>query len=180
MNPVRTFLSLTLALAMIFTGGASAASEEPVITPVPGASEKSFDETEYLPVMEISPGNDFRTDLQYSYLKDPNPENVSAYAHGAEQLSLPRGIICDFSEDDIGDAKSYIIQRASSIDFTDASTIENLPGKSYTFQNLLLGEHFFWRGGTSLETIKESPIHEITATVVPPAHLLCGRRNEYS
>ena len=132
------------------------------------SSEEPFDESAYTPIMLTSPDNDMRTDLQYSYIMDPDLENVYAYAHGVEALSLPRGVICDFSEDGIADASTYVIQRASSEDFSDAVTVEGLTEKSYAFQNLLLGEHFYWRGGTSLETIGDSPVHEMTVTDIPP------------
>ena len=132
------------------------------------SSEEPFDDSAYTPIMLTSPDNDMRTDLQYSYVMDPDLENVYAYAHGVEALSLPRGVICDFSDDDIGEAATYIVQRASSEDFSDAITVEGLTEKSYAFQNLLLGEHFWWRGGTSLETIEDSPVHEMTVTDIPP------------
>ena len=132
------------------------------------ASFDPFDTSAYTPIMLTSPDNDFRTDLQYSYVMDPDVENIFAYAHGVELLSQPRGVICDFSGDDIGEAESYLIQRASSEDFSDAVTVEGLEEKTYAFQNLLLGEHFWWRGGTSLETIEDSPVHETTVTDIPP------------
>ena len=131
-------------------------------------SEEPFDDSAYTPIMLTSPDNDMRTDLQYSYVMDPDLENVYAYAHGVEALSLPRGVICDFSDDDIGEADSYVIQRSASEDFADAVTVEGLSEKSYAFQNLLLGEHFYWRAGTSLDTIEDSPVHEMTVTDIPP------------
>ena len=131
------------------------------------ASFDPFDTSAYTPIMQTSPDNDMRTDLQYSYVMD-DYNNIFAYAHGVELLSQPRGVICDFSADDIGEADSYIIQRASSEDFTDAVTVEGLTEKSYAFQNLLLGERFYWRGGTSLDTIGDSPVHEMTVTDIPP------------
>ena len=105
MRPIRTILSLTLAFAMIIGCAAFAAGEEAGGTPV----------------LQTAPDNDFRTDLQYSYLMDPDPENVYAYARGAEQLSAPKGIVCDFSGDGIGEAESYLVQRASSEDFSAAA-----------------------------------------------------------
>ena len=168
MKPVHSSLALTLVLAMIIGSGLSAAGRPFSRTPVPVLREEPQGESVYTPDMKTSPDSDFRTDLQYSYATDEDPLNVYAYARGAEEMSLPRGIICDFSGDGIGNAKSYVIQRASSEDFSDAVTIDRLPKKSYTFHNLLLGEHFFWRGGTSLQTIASSPVHEVTVTAVPP------------
>ena len=132
------------------------------------SSEEPFDESAYTPILRTSPDNDMRTDLQYSYVMDEDLNNVYAYAHGVEPMSLPRGVVCDFSGDGIGEASTYIIQRAASEDFSDAVTVEGLTETRYAFQNLLLGEHFWWRGGTSLETIKDSPVHEMTVTDIPP------------
>ena len=83
-------LALALALAAAAGGGALAAGEA---------------------VLRTAPENDFRTDQQYSYLTDPDVGNVFAYAWGAEQLSRPEGIVCDFSGDGIGEAEyPYISQ----------------------------------------------------------------------
>ena len=168
MKPVRGFLSAVLALAVIIGCGTAAAGESISEAPVTRIVGESRNDSEHTPIIMSAPDNDFRTDLQYSYLMDEDPENVGAYAHGAKQLSRPRGIVCDFSADDIGEAKSYVIQRASSEDFSDAVTVEGLLEKKYQFHNLMLGEHFFWRGGTSLKSIADSPVHEMTVTEIPP------------
>ncbi len=159
---------------MLLSCGAFAASDDldlefdPTLFQIVMSAEP-FDDSAYTPIMVTSPDNDMRTDLQYSYLMDPDLENVYAYAHGVEQLSLPKGVVCDFSDDsEIGEADTYVIQRASAEDFADAVTVSGLTEKSYAFQNLLLGEHFYWRGGTSLDTIEESPVHETTVTSLPP------------
>ena len=180
MKPIRRILSVMLALAMLLGGGAFAADEAveeaagEATAEVSGeallellASFDPFDASAYTPLELVSPDNDFRTDLQYSYVMD-DVDNIYAYSHGVEQISQPRGVNCDFSGDGIGEADSYIIQRASSADFADAVTVEGLAEKNCAFQNLLLGEHFWWRGGTSLETIGASPVHEMTVTDIPP------------
>ena len=176
MKKIQRSLSLLLALMMLLSSGALAFGEadgppaylssQEIIALM--GSEEPFDASLYTPIMQTSPDNDFRTDLQYSYLMDPDVTNIYAYSHGVEELSQPKGIVCDFSGDGVGTASSYIIQRASSEDFSDAVTVEGLAEPSYAFQNLLLGEHFYWRGGTSPETIGISPVHETTVTDVPP------------
>ena len=183
MKQIARFLSMLLALAMLLGCAALAAEDEggARISEAEAAAKASgeailellasfdpFDTSAYTPILQTSPDNDMRTDLQYSYVMDPDVNNVFAYAHGVELLSQPRGVQCDFSGDGVGEADSYIIQRASSEDFSDAVTVEGLAETSYAFQNLLLGEHFYWRGGTSLETIGSSPVHEMTVTDVPP------------
>ena len=148
------------------SGEASGDASWELILQAMASEEAAFDASAYTALELISPDNDFRTDLQYSYVMD-DVTNVYAYAHGVEQLSLPRGVICDFSEE-VDEADSYVIQYASDADFSDAVTVEGLTEPSYAVQNLLLGEHFYWRGGSSLDTIENSPVHEVTVTDVPP------------
>ncbi len=113
------------------------------------------------------PDNDFRTPLQYAYLMDA-PKNYAAYAKGAQELSIPRGIICDFSGDGFGESEKYVFQKADNPEFENAFQRLNLTEPVYAVQNVLLGEHFYWRGGTSLDTIGESPVHEVTVTDLAP------------
>lgn len=113
------------------------------------------------------PDNDFRTPLQYGYLLD-NYENYAAYVTGAKENSKPRGIICDFSGDGFGEEGPYVFQKADDPEFTDPREYTDLKEPVYTVQNVLLGEHFYWRGGTDLETIGNSPVHEVTVTDLAP------------
>ena len=172
----KRLLALALAAMLLFgCGGAALAMNEAEAAAFAsaeaflalGASEDTFDTSAYTALELVSPDNDFRTDLQYSYVMD-DYENIYAYAHGMELLSLPRGVKCDFSEDVPPGASAYIIQRASAPDFSDAVTVEGLEAPCGYFQNLTLGQHFYWRGGTSLETIADSPVHEMTVTDIPP------------
>lgn len=115
-----------------------------------------------LPKEEISPDNDIHTTLQYKYLNDENITNVYAYANGVSELSRPKAIVCDFSSDKgIGESLTYIIQKSTTADFADPITVTGLTEKKYGFYNLKLDEHFYWRGGTDEESIKNSPIHEM-------------------
>ena len=110
-----------------------------------------------------SPANDLHTDAQYSYIMDENVDSIHNYADGSSnKLSRPKAIVCDFSKDNIGTASEYIFQKSATPDFAEAKTVTGLKTKSYDLYNVLLGEHFYWRGGTSLETIAESPVHEMT------------------
>ena len=115
-----------------------------------------------LPKEEISPYNDIHTTLQYKYLNDENITNVYTYANGVSELSRPKAIVCDFSADKgIGESSTYIIQKSTTADFADPITVTGLTEKKYEFYNLKLDEHFYWRGGTDEESIKNSPIHEM-------------------
>lgn len=113
----------------------------------------------------VKPQYDIHTDLQYRYLNDSNVYNISEYANGVEELSLPTPITCDFSEDaQIPTAESYIIQISKTEDFEFPETISGLPEKEYDIYNLQLGEHFYFRGGINLSTISQSPIHEVSVS----------------
>ena len=129
---------------------------------------ENFDASQYTPIDRVSPDNDIHTDLQYSYIMD-EVENVYAYGTGKAENSIPKGIICDFSADEgIEDSAEYIIQKSASEDFTDAVTVTGLTEKTYTFNNLMLGEHFYWRAGTSEDTISAGPVHEVTVNDIGP------------
>ena len=132
------------------------------------AIKQAFDPANYTGTMLTAPDNDMHNDLMYSYLMDGDLNNVFAYGYGMEQNSIPKGIICDFSEDGIEDAAEYVIQRASDADFTDPITVTGLTEKTYTFYNLLLGETFYWRAGTSVDALDASPVHEVTVADMPP------------
>lgn len=112
---------------------------------------------------------DIHTERQQQYLNDPDLTNVLAYAKGAKDYSKPEALVCDFSEDEgIGESETYILQKAHDPGFADAVTITGLKEKSYDLYNLLLGEHFYWRGGVSEETIADSPVHEVQVADLPP------------
>ena len=132
------------------------------------ALKQAFDPANYTGVIVPAPDNDMHNDLMYSYLMDEDINNVFAYGYGVEQNSIPKGIICDFSEDGIEDAAEYVIQRASDADFTDPVTVTGLTEKTYTFYNFLLGETFYWRAGTSVDALDASPVHEVTVADLPP------------
>ena len=129
---------------------------------------ENYDLTSYTPVEQVAPENDIHTDLQYSSIMD-DFMNVYAYGQGKEENTVPKGIVCDFSSDEgIEDASEYIIQKSSSEDFADALTVTGLTEKTYTFNNLMLGEHFYWRAGTSEDAIGSSPVHEVTTADIGP------------
>ena len=116
------------------------------------------------------PANDFHTPLQYSYLNDPNLENVASYAKGVAELSRPNAIILDFSED-VEDAATYIVQYADNADFKDSVTISGLTEKRYGVYNLKLGQKIYWRGGVNQADLASNPVHELTVATQGPRNL---------
>lgn len=104
---------------------------------------------------------DLRTEDQKEYLAQDDKAIATAYSPIGDR-SHPKALICDFSADEgIPEGESYLFQKASDPAFTDAVTVEGLPEKCYNLFNVLLGEHFYWRGGTSLDEIENSPVHEV-------------------
>ena len=112
---------------------------------------------------------DIHTERMLNYLADPDAANVFEYAKGAKDYSKPEKLVCDFSQDEgIGESETYVFQKSADEAFTDPLTVTGLEKKEYELVNLLLGEHFFWRGGTDEESITASPIHEVQVNDIPP------------
>lgn len=111
---------------------------------------------------------DMHTEAQKAFIASGDWPSAETYAPDGEK-SHPKALICDFSEDEgIGEAEEYIFQKAADEAFTDPVTVEGLTEASYELYNTKLGEHFFWRGGTSLEEIAGSPVHEVIVNDVGP------------
>ena len=116
------------------------------------------------------PSNDFHTEEQYEYiLRSQDDLNaIRDYADGNAERSIPDPILCEFWDDGIPQSDRYVFQKSATADFEDCVTVTGLVLKEYEYYNALLGEHFFWRGGSDLETISESPVHEVTVTTQTP------------
>ena len=119
------------------------------------------------------PKNDFHTGEQYGYLLRAGDDlgAISEFADGEHEMSIPDPIICDFSGDGIAESDEYVFQKSATPDFADCVTVTGVPFREYEYYNALLGEHFYWRGGADLETIAESPVHEVTVTGTAPRNL---------
>lgn len=113
---------------------------------------------------------DIHTDVQNAYLLG-DLNDVKLYARGREELSRPRAVVCDFSSDSaVENAESYVFQKASKADFSDAVTVTGLSEKSYELYNLKLGERFFWRGGVDGE-LENATVHEVEVCSLAPRNL---------
>ena len=144
---------LSLILTILLLGSA--------VLPVLAQTEESVETV--LPAEYV----DYRTELQSGFAND-TLKSITLYADGSEEKSIPNAVVCDFSSDGIGSSDSYVFQKASSIDFSDAVTVEGITDTRYEFYNPYLGEHFYWRAGVSVDSITESPIHEVYITSVAP------------
>ena len=116
------------------------------------------------------PENDFHTEEQYEYIlrSQDDLKAIYDYADGTYERSIPDPIICEFWDDGIPQSDRYVFQKSATADFAECVTVTGLVLKEYEYYNALLGEHFFWRGGSDLETISESPVHEVTVTSLAP------------
>lgn len=123
------------------------------------------------PVDGTVPENDFHTALQYRYLTDPNPENITAYANGVQEWSRPAGTLMDFSADCAESADGYVLQYAGNESFDGAVTVNGLQSRSYRVYNLMLGETVWWRGGTTLAEAQANPVHSMTIEAQGPRNL---------
>ena len=90
-----------------------------------------------------APENDIHTDLQYSYLKDPDWRNIKAYipttgADGGNKgdKSQPKALELKF--EDVADAQTYYVQVSKDNTFANAKVFTSTK-KSYDFYNAEIG-----------------------------------------
>lgn len=118
--------------------------------------------------VETPPDNDFHTPEQYAFITSDDLSSIYNYTNGDAEMSRPRGIVCDFSGDGLPKSQTYLIQKSAYPDFRDAELISGIRSTSYTIYNSYLGEHFYWRAGTAILTLRQSPVHEVTVTDLGP------------
>ena len=116
------------------------------------------------------PENDFHTEEMYEYIMRSG-EDLNAvfdYVHGELERSIPDPIMLKFWDDGIPDSEWYVLQKSATPDFAECETITDVPFKEYEYFNALLGEHFYWRAAADLDSIADSPVHEMTVTTLTP------------
>ena len=135
--------------------------------------DKDKDEEKQIEPDIEKPSNDFHTLLQYKYILDENPENISKYAKGYKSLSKPDGSLLDFSDSIDDSSDSYVIQISSSQNFDspDTKIIKDLTEKKYILQNLKLGQTIYYRGATEENELSSSKIYKFTVNNLPPRNL---------
>lgn len=118
-------------------------------------------------------GYDFHTEDQLAYIleSEEDLDSIHKYANGGTEKSVPDPVILDFRGDGIADGEEYVVQISETEDFSECRTVTGLVFREYEYNNPLLGEHFFWRAGSDLETIDESPVHEATVTSLAPRNI---------
>ena len=123
-----------------------------------------------------APENDFHTDLQYSYLKDPDWRNIKAYipqvqAEGGRNipdLSKPNSLKLKF--DDLDDASTYYVQVSKDNSFTDAEVLTTTV-KQYELWNAELATKYYYRAAVSQEGLQTATVKEFEVADLAPRNL---------
>ena len=123
-----------------------------------------------------APENDFHTDLQYSYLNDPDWRNVKAYipqvqAEGGRNipdLSKPNSLKLKF--DDLDDASTYYVQVSKDNSFTDTEVLTTTV-KQYELWNAELATKYYYRAAISREALETASVKEFQVSDLAPRNL---------
>ena len=123
-----------------------------------------------------APANDIHTDLQYSYLKDPDWRNIKAYipAVNAEDnkkhddLSKPKALELAFA--DLADASTYYVQVSKDNTFANAPVLQT-QAKKYDFYNAEIGVKYYYRAAVSEEALANATVKEYQVADTAPRNL---------
>ena len=123
-----------------------------------------------------APANDIHTDLQYSYLKDPDWRNIKAYipAVNAEDnkkhddLSKPKALELAFA--DLADASAYYVQVSKDNTFANAPVLQTQV-KKYDFYNAEIGVKYYYRAAVSEEALAAATVKEYQVADTAPRNL---------
>ena len=123
-----------------------------------------------------APDNDIHTDLQYSYINDPDWRNVKAYiptvtAEGGrniQDLSKPKALKLAFS--DVADASTYYVQVSKDNTFTNADVLTTTV-KEYELWNAEIGTKYYYRVAVSEEALAAAEVHEFQVADQAPRNI---------
>ena len=123
-----------------------------------------------------APENDIHTDLQYSYLKDPDWRNIKAYIPNVNaedhrshpDLSQPKALELAFAE--LADAQTYYVQVSKDNTFADAQTVTSTK-KSYDFYNAEVGVKYYYRAAVSEEALATATVKEYQVADTAPRNI---------
>ena len=123
-----------------------------------------------------APENDIHTDLQYSYLKDPDWRNIKAYipAVNAEDrqthadLSKPKALELKF--DELDTASTYYVQVSKDNTFANAAVLQT-QAKKYDFYNAEIGTKYYYRAAVSEEALANATVKEYQVADTAPRNL---------
>ena len=123
-----------------------------------------------------APNNDIHTDLQYSYLKDPDWRNIKAYipAVNAEDnkkhddLSKPKALELKF--EDLANADTYYVQVSKDNTFANAPVLQT-QAKKYDFYNAEVGVKYYYKAAVSEEALASAAVKEYQVADLAPRNL---------
>ena len=122
-----------------------------------------------------APENDIHTDLQYSYLKDPDWRNIKAYipttgADGGNKgdKSAPKALSLAFAE--LADAQTYYVQISKENTFANAE-VRTSTKKSYDFINAEVGTKYYYRAAVSEEALATATVKEYQVADTAPRNM---------
>ena len=122
-----------------------------------------------------APENDIHTDLQYSYLKDPDWRNIKAYipttgADGGNKgdKSQPKALELKF--EDVADAQTYYVQVSKDNTFANAEVFTSTK-KSCDFYNAEIGVKYYYRAAVSEEALATATAKEYQVNDLAPRYL---------
>ena len=126
-----------------------------------------------------APENDIHTDLQHSYLNDPDWRNIKAYipAVNAEDrkshpdLSQPKALELKF--EDLGDADTYYVQVSKNNTFANAPVLQT-QAKKYDFYNAEIGVKYYYRAATSEAALANAVAKEYQVADAAPRNVRVG------
>ena len=128
-----------------------------------------------VPISQTAPENDIHTDLQYSYIKDPDWRNIKAYipsvsAEGRSlgDLSQPKALSLKF--DELGEAQTYYVQVSKDNTFANAQVLTSTK-KSYDFYNAEIGTKYYYRAAVSEEALATATIKEYQVADTAPRYV---------
>ena len=119
-----------------------------------------------------APETDIHTDLQYSYLKDPDWRNIKAYipttgADGGNKgdKSHPKALSLKF--DEVANADTYYVQISKSNTFANAPVLTSTK-KSYDFYNAEIGTKYYYKAAVSEEGLATATVKEYNVDNLAP------------
>ena len=123
-----------------------------------------------------APEDDIHTDLQYSYLKDPDWRNIKAYiptvsAEGGRNipdLSKPKALNLKFEE--VDDASTYYVQVSKDNTFADAQVLTTT-AKQYELWNAEIGVKYYYRAAVSEEALAAATVKEYQVADLAPRNI---------
>ena len=119
-----------------------------------------------------APETDIHTDLQYSYLKDPDWRNIKAYipttgADGGNKGDKSHPKALSFKFDELANADTYYVQISKSNTFADAP-VQQVQEKKYDFYNAEIGTKYYYRAAVSEEGLASATVKEYTVDSLAP------------